>query len=110
MGFDLVKEGTIELGGISLSWTVESTKRSQTAELGIIVLQRWRASASGGAPTTGEGGQGDRDWVYSRVFSQGAECVECRRGRADSVSHEERRGTVLREESAQVSGQLLATA
>ena len=108
MGFDPVKEGVIELGGISLSWflsdsviVVKSTKRSRTVGLSIIILQRRRASASGGAPTTGEdgravglsiiilqcrlasasggapasreGGQGDRDWVHSRVFIQGAE-------------------------------------
>ena len=80
MGFDPVKEGVIELGGISLSWflsdsviVVKSTKRSQTAGLSIIILQRRRASASGGAPTSGEGGQGDRDWVHSRVFIQGVE-------------------------------------
>ena len=39
MGFDPVKEGVIELGGISLSWflsdsviVVKSTKRSQTVD------------------------------------------------------------------------------
>ena len=92
MGFDPVKEGVIELGGISLSWflsdsviVVKSTKRSRTVGLSIIILQRRRASASGGAPTSGEGGQGDRDWVYSRVFIQGVECVERRRGRADRM-------------------------
>ena len=85
MGFDPVKEGVIELGGISLSWflsdsviVVKSTKRSRTVGLSIIILQRRRASASGGAPTSGEGGQGDRDWVHSRVFIQGVECVERR--------------------------------